>query len=157
MEERRHNFRRQSDRDLQKLHGRSAAVKEEKRKARRAIRHSCKAVLTIEFRHQGEDGGDWVVSRKDLKGRVLDLSEEGASFFIKYPATTNQLFPFRIDTYDGSRIEGQGEVRWVKQKNSAKGYSVGVYFTQIDKDNLEQIHTFLHNLDSTLGLGGEVD
>ena len=106
MEERRHNLRRLSDRDLQKLYAKSVAQKEDKRKVRRAIRHSCKAVLTIEFRHQGSESDEWNVSRKYLKGRVLDLSEEGASFFIKYPATTNQLFPFRIDTYDGSRIEG---------------------------------------------------
>lgn len=78
-------------------------------------------MLTIEFQHQGDDGDDWIVSRKDLKGRVLDLSEEGVSFFINCPTTTNQLFPFRIDTYDGSRIEGQGEVRWAKKKDSAKG------------------------------------
>lgn len=140
-----------------KLHGKSLEKKHEKRKVRRAIRHSCKVVLSIEFRHQPEGSDEWVVSRQEIKGRVLDLSEDGAAFFIKYPATTNQLFPFRINIYDGSHIEGQGEVRWVKQKESAKGYTVGVQFSQIDNANLDKVFSFLRELDNTLGMGEEIE
>lgn len=155
MEERRSELRRKSDRDLLKLHGKSLAKKQEKREVRRAIRHSCKAVLTIEFRHQASGSDEWVVKRQEIKGRVLDLSEEGASFFIKYPATSNQTFPFRINIYDGSHIEGQAEVRWVKQKESAKGYTVGVQLTQLDNTNRDKVYSFLAELDSTLGMPEE--
>ncbi len=155
MEERRHNSRRQMDRGLLKLHGKSLEPKQEKRKARRAIRHSCKVVLTIEFREKAEGSDDWVVSSKQIQGRVLDLSEEGAAFFIKHPATASQLFPFRINLFDGTHIEGEGEVRWVKQKESAKGYTIGVQFSQIDEINLERVFAFLRELDNTLGMAKE--
>jgi hypothetical protein len=152
VEERRVQARRQSDRDLLKLHGKTAEQKQEKRTVRRAIRHSCKVVLTIEFRHQPPGDGEWIVNRQEIQGRVLDLSEDGAAFFIKHPATANQMFPFRINVYDGSYIEGQGEVRWVKQKEAAKGYSIGVHFTQIDRTNIDRVHAFLRELDNTLGI-----
>ena len=74
MDERRQQLRRQSDRDLQKLHGKSIEVKQEKRKVRRAIRHSCKVSLTIEFRHQASGSNEWKVSRQEVQGKVLDLS-----------------------------------------------------------------------------------
>lgn len=140
-----------------KLQGKTLENKQEKRKVRRAIRHSCKVVLTVEFRHQAEGSDEWVVSRQQIQGRVLDLSEEGAAFFIKYPATPNQLFPFRINVYDGTHIEGEGEVRWVKQKESAKGYTVGVQFSQLDDTNLDRVYAFLRELDNTLGMGQETE
>lgn len=161
MDERRVMVRRRADRD--KIEQVSTAAssgdksRDGKRTLRRAIRHSCKAELHIEVSHQqGGTGGEWVVTRQKLNGRVLDLSEEGASFFIKYPASTNQNFSFLIKLNDGRKIEGAADVRWVKQKDSANGYAVGTRFTRIDNRNLELIHAFLEKLDRTLGIGEEI-
>jgi hypothetical protein len=152
VEERRTERRRQEDRDFAKLHGKQVEHKQEKRSVRRAIRHSCKAVLTIEFRHQADGNGDWIEKREDVNARVLDLSEDGAAFFIKHPATASQVFPFRINVFDGSHIEGEAEIRWVRQKESAKGYTIGAQFSAIDSTNQDRVDTFLRELDSTLGM-----
>ena len=161
VEERRVEIRRQADRELISRASKTGAgedgSRQESRKRRRAIRHACKAELNIEVSHQqGGRGGEWVVTRQRLQGHVLDLSEDGASFFIKYPASTNQNFNFLIKLHDGRKIEGAADVRWVKQKESANGYAVGTRFTRIDNRNLKLIALFLEKLDETLGLGDEV-
>lgn len=157
MEERRVHIRRQADRERIEHANESRPAKDQSRKRRRAIRHSCKAELNIEVSHQqGGPGGEWVITRQRLQGRVLDLSEDGASFFVKYPASTNQNFNFLIKLNDGRKIEGAADVRWVKQKESAKGYAVGARFTRIDNRNLKLIDVFLKKLDETLGLGDEI-
>lgn len=159
MEERRTSIRRVEDRDRLAALGKSTAELSEKkieqRKMRRAIRHACKAELTIEISHQRGNSEEWVVERQKLPGRVLDLSEEGAAFFIRYPATTNQSFQFQINLAGGGFIQGQADVRWVKQKDSAKGFAIGSRFTRIDNANLKKVKVFLDELDATLGLGAE--
>lgn len=157
MEERRVLIRRESDRKLFQQSDQANATltkdqnKQHKRALRRAIRHTCKAMLNIEFSYKSDDSDDWVTNRQKIKGRVLDLSNEGAAFFIRHSATTNQQFNFRIDLFDGANIEGQAEVRWVKKQDSAKGYSIGAKFITIDDMNLSRIDNFLQELDATLG------
>lgn len=157
MEERRVTLRRESDRQRAGEADQASEVmtktqdKQHKRALRHAIRHTCKAVLDIEFSHKNDENDEWVTSCQKIKGRVLDLSHEGAAFFVRHAATANQRFNFRIDLFDGSNIKGQAEVRWIKQQDSAKGYSVGVKFSSIDDTNLNRINTFLRELDATLG------
>lgn len=163
MEERRVLIRRELDRQLvqQSAQASEAIAKDQskhrKRALRRAIRHTCKAVLDIEFSYKSGDSDEWVTNRQKIKGRVLDLSKEGAAFFIRHSATTNQHFNFHIDLFDGSNITGQAEVRWVKKQDSAKGYSVGVKFTTIDTMNLSRIENFLAELDATLGTAATLE
>ncbi|MFP6582815.1 MAG: PilZ domain-containing protein [Candidatus Hydrogenedentota bacterium] len=93
------------------------------------------------------------MERQKIPSRVVDLSEEGAAFFTRYPATTNQSFHFAINLAAGGKIEGQADVRWVKQKESANGYAIGCRFSPIDDANVRRIQSFLEELDATLGLG----
>jgi hypothetical protein len=161
VQEQRIRVRREADRELLERAGGNPAPKkgkkEDKRALRRAIRHACKAELNIEISHQQGDSKEWTTSRQRVSSRVLDLSEEGASFFTRYAANTNQTFEFRIKLYDGKEILGLAEVRWVKQKESARGYAVGTQFSRIDAENLQRIRGFLMEMDSTLGMGSTID
>jgi hypothetical protein len=163
VEERRTTIRRESDRQLVAQVGQASEVvakektKQQQRALRHAIRHTCKALLEIEFSYQSGDDETWTTTRQEVQGRVLDLSNDGAAFFIRQAATTNQLCGFRIDLYDGTTITGQAEIRWVKQQKSAKGYSVGAQFQRIDNVNADRIKHFLAELDATLGTAAKLE
>jgi c-di-GMP-binding flagellar brake protein YcgR len=155
MEERRKTMRRQADQDLLKFveehQSGPSADKVQRRKKRHAIRHACKAVLEIEIAFKSENENEWTSAKKKVKARVLDLSDDGASFFIKYPAATDQIMYLAIQLFDGKMIEAQGEVRWVRQKDSHHGYTLGVKFTHIDPANKEHVANFIEQLEATLG------
>ena len=155
MEERRQSVRRQADKDLLKFVDEHqlgpSADKVQRRKKRHAIRHACKAVLEIEIAFKSENDSEWSSARKKVKARVLDLSDDGASFFIKYPVATDQIMHLVIQLFDGKMIEAQGEVRWVRQKESHHGYTLGVKFTHIDPNNREHVANFIEQLEATLG------
>jgi len=155
MEERRQSSRRQADKDLLKFVEEHqlgpSADKVNRRKKRHAIRHACKAVLDIEIAFKADNDPEWTSARKKVKARVLDLSDEGASFFIKYPVATDQIMHLVIQLYDGKMIEAQGEVRWVRQKESHHGYTLGVKFTHIDPSNKEHVANFIEQLVGSLG------
>lgn len=163
MEERRVTIRREADRQIAQQTSEVSKLvakdqnKQQQRALHRAIRHTCKAVLDIEFSYQTPGEDEWVKSKQEVKGRVLDLSNEGAAFFIRHSATAEQTFNFRIDLFDGSNIQGAAQVRWVKQQASAKGFSVGVQFVQIDEVNATRIKNFLFELDATLGTAASLE
>ena len=163
MEERRVTIRREADRQLQQQSSQASQLlakdkgKQHKRSMRRAIRHTCKAILEIEFSYQSDNSDEWITSHQKIKGRVLDLSDDGAAFFIRHAATTNQHINFRIDLFDGANITGQGQVRWVKKQESAKGFSLGVQFSQMDEVNTSRVHSFLAELDATLGTVSDLE
>ena len=157
MEERRKEVRRQADKDLLVMVEDLAGGKLRKRKRRRAIRHTCRARLDIEIQFQSGGSSGWSTAQKEIKGRVLDLSEEGASLFIKYPVAAEQTFRLSIELNSSRTVEVQAQVRWVKQQESHEGYSIGVKFTHVDPAAYEHIHAFLGNLDATLGTGAELE
>ena len=132
-----------------------AGGKLKKRKRRRAIRHTCRAKLDIEIQIQSGGSSEWTTSQKKIKGRVLDLSEEGASLFIKYPVAAEQVFHLAIELDSSKTVDVQAQVRWIKQQESHQGYSIGVRFTHVDPAAYDELHAFLDNLDATLGTGAE--
>ncbi len=157
MEERRKIVRRRADRELYELVEQKTGLKPgqlvRQRKMRRAIRHTCKAVLQMPVAHAAGETQDWQTDRHDLKARVLDLSEGGAALFSKYELRPGHRLHIAIKLYDGQAIEAEVEVRWAKYKDQKEGWAVGLQFTDIDAKNQKRLDTFLAELDATLGLG----
>jgi c-di-GMP-binding flagellar brake protein YcgR len=156
LEERRKALRRENDREMQRLVERIAkkpatAVVQE-RQRRRAIRHSCKAIVTMEIQHAVGGSGAMKSHRHKIPVRVLDLSDGGAAIFSKHPMAHGEVFHMEIKTYDARSIEAKGQVRWSKEKASKGGYAVGVQFTYIDSPSQDRLKTFLSELDANLGM-----
>jgi c-di-GMP-binding flagellar brake protein YcgR len=158
-QERRQAVRRRSDRELFELIEKKTGVKPDQlvreRKLRRAIRHTCKAVIGLDVSHAPGESGHWETDRHELKARVLDLSEGGASLFCKHELKQGAKCRLAIKLYDGSAVEAGSEVRWASHKPQKDGYALGFQFTQIDATNQRRLRAFLTDLDNTLGMGQE--
>lgn len=153
--ERRKVVRRESDRDLIKFvqdRRVKGASQDQERKRRRAIRHHCSARLDVEISHKTGDSEEWITSQHKTTGRVLDLSSEGASLFIRYSMAVGQEFNLEIELYDGQVVEAKCIVRWVKNVEKKRGHALGVEFTHLAPANQKRIVTFLKELDGTLGM-----
>lgn len=160
MQERRSVVRRQADRELFELIEQKTGVKPQlmvrERKLRRAIRHTCRAVIDIEVRHSPGQTQAWESDRHQIKARVLDLSDGGASLFCKHDLRQGTRARIGVKLYDGTMIEADSEVRWTSFKEQKQGYAIGVQFVSIDDRNQKRLHRFLADLDSSLGMGLEV-
>lgn len=157
MKERRTLVRRRADRELHELIQQKTGLKPgqlvRERKLRRAIRHTCKAVLEIPIAHAAGEFQDWQTDTHELKVRVLDLSEGGAALFSKHELRPGSRFRMGIKLYDGNTIEAEAEVRWAKHKAQKEGWALGVQFVDLDAKNHSRLNSFLAELDATLGLG----
>lgn len=154
MDERRATLRRESDRELiEKLgllkHHRDGQ-NDTKRQRRRAIRHNCKARLSIDIVQKAGNSDTWSSYKDMIKGRVLDLSETGASLYTTIPLNVGQQSRLDIELHDGRLIQALTEVRWMKE--SKGGYATGLKFTRLSQDHENIIRQFLTELDQTLGL-----
>ncbi len=160
MQERRSVVRRQADRELFDLIEQKTGVKPaqmvRERKLRRAIRHTCRAVIDIEVKHSPGQTLVWESDRHQIKARVLDLSEGGASLFCKHDLRQGTRARVGVKLYDGSIIEADSEVRWTSFKEQKQGYAIGVQFVSIDERNQRRLHNFLSEIDATLGMGLEI-
>lgn len=160
MQERRNTVRRLADRELFELIEHKTGIKPaqmvRERKLRRAIRHTCRAVLDIEVKHSPGQTQAWESERHQIKARVLDLSDGGASLFCKHDLRQGTRVRVGVKLYDGSTIEADSEVRWTSFKEQKEGYAIGVQFVSIDDRNQRRLQRFLADLDSTLGMGLEL-
>jgi c-di-GMP-binding flagellar brake protein YcgR len=158
-QERRNLVRRKSDRELYELIEKKTGVRPEQlvreRKLRRAIRHTCKAVIDIDVKHSVGETGHWESDQHEVKARVLDLSEGGASLFCKHDLRQGTKCRVAIKLYDGSSVEAASEIRWASPKPQKGGFALGMQFNQMDDKNRKRLSTFLTELDNTVGLGGE--
>lgn len=155
-EDRRKEFRRESDRQLvmEALERRKvdSNSKGHRRKLRRAIRHNCTVELDYEVVQQSEDSDTWKPTRHKLAGRMLDLSAEGAAVFTAHPLAMGQVSGLQIKVYDGRIIEANAEVRWIQRKEKKNGYIAGMKFVNLTSESKAAIDGFLQELDETLGL-----
>lgn len=160
MQERRTAVRRQADREVFDLIEQKTGIKPaqlvRERKLRRAIRHTCRAVLDVEVKHSAGQTQVWETDRHQLKARVLDLSDGGASLFCKHELRQGTRVRVGVKLYDGSTIEADSEVRWASFKEQKEGYAIGVQFVSIDDRNQRRLHRFLTEIDATLGMGLEL-
>lgn len=156
MEERRQIVRRRADRELHELIEAKTGLKPSQlvrnRKLRRAIRHTCKAVIEMEVAHSAGESQIWQKDQHEMKARVLDLSEGGAALFTRHEIRPGQPVNVDIKLYDGTSIEAESEVRWTKPKQEKKGFALGVQFKKLDERNRKRLSRFLNELDASLGM-----
>ena len=156
MEEKRSLVRRQADREviefIERKTGSSPAQLVRQRRLRQAIRHTCKAVVNLDISYKAGSSEEWTTDTQTLRGRVLDLSEDGILLFTKYELKPGAEFKLGVKIYDGSTIQAQARVRWSKYKEAKDGYATGAEFTQVGEKNMGRLKTFLKELDATLGM-----
>lgn len=154
-------MRRQSDvalmnrvRQLEAMADRrhEGGAKEAERQRRRAIRHTCKVAIERLLGHAAGVSEDWSVDAIRIKGKLLDLSLEGASIFTQDAMDTGQQLRLMIELRDRTRINTAADVRWVKAIPEKGGYASGVHFKHVDPPQRKRLAKFLNHLDDTAGL-----
>lgn len=163
MQERRSRVRRDQDRALREL---LTKYDQERRKGadshsgegaekarRRAIRHLCKAEVTVPLMHStGGLAGSWETENKTLKGRMLDLSYDGGAVFTRLPLEMGAMVRIAIDLDGKKALDLQAQVRWVKHVRGKEGYACGLLFMAMSIKDQRLIEQFLKDLDENLGL-----
>jgi hypothetical protein len=160
VEERRKIVRRSADRELRAQlerisrlpDQRGDAGKEERRKRRHAIRHTCQVKIEMLIGKAGGFSNDWLVDAVDIRGRLLDLSADGASLFTKQPLETGQELRLAVGLLDSLCIHTGATVRWVKALPDKDGYASGAQFNHLPKEDQQRLNSFLAELETTAGL-----
>jgi len=157
MQERRKLVRRRADRELlEKLREQASpiagndvsAIKAVERDRRRAIRHECKVHIKMVIRCAAGLSDEWSVDEFEVKGRLLDLSIEGAAVLTKQNFEVAQQLRLTILVPDGDPIATTGTVRWVKSVPKKNAFASGVKFKGLSDDGLKTIKAFLDRLDT---------
>ena len=126
--------------------------REERHMRRRAIRHTCKVHIALRIHENWGRSDEWRLSEHPVKGRLLDLSEEGCSLFCKQQLDIGQKLNLIVVLRDGSNIRATGVVRWNKEVKEHDGYAAGVQFSGIEDGDRRRIHAFLKELEKSIGL-----
>ncbi|MFP4501030.1 MAG: PilZ domain-containing protein [Candidatus Hydrogenedentota bacterium] len=166
-EDKRKTVRRRADREMiARLHAIEAGEgpgqgqtqrqadmsREQRHKRRRAIRHECKVRIALEIVHSAGHLDTWDADTYHMKGRVLDLSIDGASLFTRETLSIGQRVGLTINLGAHETFQVRGHVRWTKAVSKKEGYASGVQFDQITTKDRERVLRFLHELDETIGL-----
>lgn len=157
-QDRRQYIRRAADREmrgeLQQL--RQAAgdggAAEQRRRLRRAIRHTCSVRIAVQVGARIGGGNAWSVTDHPIPGRLLDLSAEGCQLFTRNALDIDTQLSLAITLQTGEEIRAAGVVRWTKGVPEKKGFALGVAFTRAEADAQTRIQAFLEYLDRTGGL-----
>ncbi|MBX7256723.1 MAG: PilZ domain-containing protein [Candidatus Hydrogenedentes bacterium] len=159
-QERRTSVRRAADRELRIDYERFRALAEEcssggheiRRKRRHVIRHTCQVAIEMMIGMAAGASDVWSVSAVKIKGKLLDLSLEGASLFTSQPLETGQELKLTIALRNGARISAASVVRWIKAVPEKGGFASGAQFRGLTDDAKRQLAKFLAELDQTVGL-----
>ena len=157
MQERRKFVRRHADRELfEKPREQEApiasndvsGIKAAERDRRRTIRHECKVHIKMVIRCAAGLSDEWSVDELEVKGRLLDLSIEGAAVLTKQNFDVAQQLRLTILVPDGGPIATTGTVRWVKSIPKKNAFASGVEFKGLSDEGLKTIKAFLDKLDA---------
>jgi c-di-GMP-binding flagellar brake protein YcgR len=159
-EERRKLNRRLADRELlERVHVLEKTVKHDdaqskadRRLRRRAIRHNCKVHIGLKVRTSSGNLDTWQESEYSIKGRVLDLSEEGCSLYTLEQVDMGQEMHLAIAMEDKKPISAEGVCRWTKSVPDKGGFASGIQFAAISPKEQHKIGDFLQHLDANIGL-----
>jgi len=127
-------------------------TKEQRRKRRRAIRHTCSVHIAIKISSSSGNMDTWNVAAHPIKGRILDLSAEGCSVFTPQRLEIGQELKLIIVLEGGAQVNTSGSVRWTKDVDAHHGYASGVQFAALGSKDQKAIHALLAKLDRTIGL-----
>ncbi len=165
MEERRKYIRRQADRDLlqrynaliQRVQQLEAMLKGEenhelRHRKRRIIRHTCHVKIGMPIGFMSDRDDVWHVDQLNIKGRLLDLSNDGCAVFTHQQFNIDQQLNLIIEVSGGRTIRAVGTVRWTKHIPEKGGYASGIKFLKINRNDIDVLNSYLDELDRTIGL-----
>jgi len=131
-------------------------TREQRHRRRRTIRHDCKVQIALRVAFSENDpreGHDtWTVSEHAVKGRLLDLSHDGCSVFVKQPLEIGQALSLKIALKSGVTVPAQGVVRWTRAIHEHSGYGSGIQFASLSAEGRKEILKYLDYLERTIGL-----
>jgi c-di-GMP-binding flagellar brake protein YcgR len=157
-EERRQLVRRQADRDLiARVRGLAQSAEQADGKhlrhmRRHAIRHQCTVEIALRIGFASGKGDTWHSGEHRIKGRILDLSEQGCSLFTKQNLDIGQAMGLLIQIEGGTNIQANAVVRWTKAIPERHGFASGVQFERLTEAEGRALHAYLVQLDRTIGL-----
>jgi hypothetical protein len=126
--------------------------KEAKRERRRAIRHQCRVHIEMLIRCASGLSGDQTTNTLDVKGRLLDLSTEGAMLHTKQDFAIGQELRLTIFLPGHPAVVATASVRWCKPlPEKEKEFASGALFLALSKDGLNVIQGFLEELAQQAG------
>jgi len=165
VEERRKYIRRQADRDLlqrynaliQRVQQLEAMLKGEenhelRHRKRRIIRHTCHVKIGMPIGFMSDRDDVWHVDQLNIKGRLLDLSNDGCAVFTHQQFNIDQQLNLIIEVSGGRTIRAVGTVRWTKHIPEKGGYASGIKFLKINRNDIDVLNSYLDELDRTIGL-----
>ena len=126
--------------------------KAERRKRRHVIRHTCQVNIEMVIGHRAATASDWSVDAIKVRGKLLDLSNDGASLYTKQPLETGQELRLAIALNEEFTLHTTGTVRWVKDLPEKKAYASGAQFGPITDADRRTLEKFLKEIDTTAGL-----
>ena len=159
MQEKRITLRRESDRRLwaevqerRNAQSGNSADKETRSQRRRAIRRNCSVRIAICFEQQSGNSDTWHAHEYNIKGKLLDLSEEGTSLFTAQQLDIAQKLSIQIVIDKKIPIAALAQVRWSKSIPEKGGFASGVKFHDVKSNDKKQLNKFLKQMDATVGL-----
>ncbi len=158
MQERRTIVRRQADRSLlsrvQQLEefSQGADTKERRHLRRQAIRHNCSLKVSLKIRHSMHAEDIWSVDEHPIKGKLYDLSYDGALILTANMLEIGQELNLAITLRTHGDIRAIAVVRWNRAVEHAKGFAAGVQITQIQESDSRRLRAFLNDMEKSIGL-----
>ncbi|HPO15032.1 MAG TPA: PilZ domain-containing protein [Candidatus Hydrogenedentes bacterium] len=126
--------------------------KEIKRERRRVIRHQCRVHIEMLVRCESGYTGDRTTNTVEVKGRLLDLSVEGAMLHTKQNFSVGQELRLTIFLPDRPAVVTTASVRWCKpMPGKVEEFASGALFLTVSREGLSVIEAFLKELERALG------
>lgn len=141
-------FEKLRERAAPSANGGVSRVQATERDRRRTIRHQCKVHIKMVIRCAAGLSDEWSVDELEIKGRLLDLSIEGAAVLTKQNFDVCQQLRLTILVPDGGPIATTGTVRWAKSIPKKNAFASGVEFKGLSDEGLKIIKAFLDKLDA---------
>jgi c-di-GMP-binding flagellar brake protein YcgR len=125
--------------------------KEQRHLRRRQIRKSCHVQMKFAFGYSpGGADENMVMETFKMRGRLLDLSDNGACVFGPNEVAPGQEVNLRIDLQGRSTITPRAQVCWTKPVPEKEGYACGVKFFPLSSGDKKHLDAFIKVLDKQL-------
>lgn len=117
-----------------------------KRERRRAVRQKCKVRIEMIVRYKYGASGEWTENAVEIKGKLLDLSADGAMLYTKDSFVIDQELRLTIFIPKQPPVTTPVTVRSSKLIPEKECYASGTKFRGIPAEGLAGIVRFLNGV-----------
>lgn len=118
----------------------------QKHERRRIIRQRCRVQIELIVRCTLGAGNEWSVNTINVKGKLLDLSDDGAMIFTKEAFVDNQELRVTLYLPDEAPVVTLAGVRWCKPLQDKGGNASGIRFRNMHPKGIASVKRFLQRL-----------